>query len=481
MPYAREVEPGVLELRPNEGPQTEFLATPADIAIYGGAAGGGKSGGLLLAASAFVHVPGYDAIIFRRESTQLRGGGSLWEDSQEIYRLMGGTPVQTPELVWTFKLGKKRAAKIEFRHLQHEKDRFDHQGKQYAFIGFDELTHFTATQFWYLVSRMRSTCGVRPMLRATCNPDPTSFVRKLIAWWIDEEGYPIPARSGAIRWFARLGDDELEWADTKEELEAKLPGCEPLSLTFILSRITDNKPLLDADPGYIARLKNLNAVDRARLLGDKDKGGNWDKREAAGELFKRHWFGLVETPPLSIIARVRAWDLAGTKPHPGNTDPDWTRGSKLAKSKDGRWFLEHIEGLRDSPGSVEDAVERTALLDGKGTTIAFWEDPGQAGKSQAAHLVKKFANLGYKVRIVRTSKSKTEWAKVWSPMVEHGLFSIVRGPWNDSFINEAESFPVKPGEGHDDQIDAVSLAVQVLTGKGASTITSEPITVGYSL
>jgi len=31
------------EIRPQEGPQTQFLACKADISIYGGSAGGGAS------------------------------------------------------------------------------------------------------------------------------------------------------------------------------------------------------------------------------------------------------------------------------------------------------------------------------------------------------------------------------------------------------------------------------------------------------
>lgn len=478
MPYAREVEPGVLEIRPNPGPQTQFLSTPADIAIFGGEAGGGKSGGLLLAAAAHVHVPGYSAVIFRRESTQLTGGGSLWDESQEIYRLMGGTPIQTPNLQWRFSIPNATQAKIEFRHLQYDKDRFDHQGKQYAFVGFDELTHFTATQFWYLVSRMRSTCGVESMLRATCNPDPDSFVRKLIAWWIGDDGKPIQERSGVIRWFCRLSDDELHWGDSKWDVETDCPGKRAMSLTFIRSRITDNQPLLDADPGYLNRLDVMGHVDRARL-----KDGDWDARESAGEVFKREWFRVVDIIPASAAGTVRAWDLAGTKPHAGNTDPDWTAGAKVTRLKDGRWVLENIARIRESPGSVEDFIETIASQDGKNVTIALWEDPGQAGKSQVAHLVKKFANLGYKVRVLRTSKKKAAWARVWSPMVEHGHFLALRGAWNDPFFNEAESFSGdETHKTHDDQIDAVSLTVQMLTNKaGSSSGTSYDYSPGYSL
>src|SRR5690606_25652328 len=86
-------------------------------------------------------------------------------------------------LSWHFPSG----ALIKFSHLEHEQDIYNHQGGQYCLIIFDELTHFTRKQFIYLLSRNRSTCGVRPYVRATCNPDPESFVAELIEWWIDGE------------------------------------------------------------------------------------------------------------------------------------------------------------------------------------------------------------------------------------------------------------------------------------------------------
>ena len=183
------------DIRPNDGPQREFCRTTADIAIYGGAAGSGKSFALLYAAAKYTHVPGYTGVVFRRTAPELVGGGSLWELATQLYPVIGARYRESPVLECRFPSN----ALIEFRHLQHDKDKHAHQGKQYSFIGFDEVTHFEPSQFWYLVSRMRSTCGVRPFLRATCNPDPDSFVRTLIDWWIDADGYPIPERSSMLR------------------------------------------------------------------------------------------------------------------------------------------------------------------------------------------------------------------------------------------------------------------------------------------
>jgi hypothetical protein len=55
------------------GPQTEFLRTPADISIYGGAAGGGKTVGLVLEPLRYVRrVPGFTAVFFRRTTPQIK-------------------------------------------------------------------------------------------------------------------------------------------------------------------------------------------------------------------------------------------------------------------------------------------------------------------------------------------------------------------------------------------------------------------------
>ncbi len=66
--------------------------------------------------------------------------------------------------------------------MEHEKNCYDWQGTEIAYLGFDELTHFTEKQFYYLLSRNRSVSGVKPYVRATCNPDADSWVAKLIDW-----------------------------------------------------------------------------------------------------------------------------------------------------------------------------------------------------------------------------------------------------------------------------------------------------------
>jgi len=147
-----------LPLKAQPGPQSAFLATSADIAIYGGAAGGGKTYALLLEAARHIDNPEYGGVIFRREAVQITNEGGLFDTSWQIYGELGATPRLSPQHQWLFESG----ASITFAHLHNILDVNDWQGSQIPFIGYDELTHFTEWQFWYMLSRNRSMCGVAP-------------------------------------------------------------------------------------------------------------------------------------------------------------------------------------------------------------------------------------------------------------------------------------------------------------------------------
>ena len=270
------------EIRPQPGPQTTALESRADILIYGGQAGGGKTWFITAEPLRRVHNSGFRAVIFRRTYPQIMGGGGLWEEANELYRPQGAKMRSGSELDATFPSG----ANVRFRQLQYEDTKFEYQGHQYCYIGFDELTHFTETQFFYLVSRNRSTCGILPYIRATCNPDAGSWVAKFIAWWIGPDGLPINERSGVLRYFARNPDDTLDWGDSREEIAERHPHIPKeliLSVTFVPATLDDNKILMEKDPGYKAKLLALPRIERERLLG-----GNWHVKE--GSIVEPEWF-----------------------------------------------------------------------------------------------------------------------------------------------------------------------------------------------
>src|SRR5580658_6295618 len=120
------------EIRPQPGPQEWFLSSCADIAIYGGAAGGGKSFGLLMEPLRHIANQHFGGVIFRRTSPQITNEGALWDEAGKLYPLLGAE-ARVGSLEYRFPAG----ASVSFRHLQHEATKFDWQGAQVPFIGFD--------------------------------------------------------------------------------------------------------------------------------------------------------------------------------------------------------------------------------------------------------------------------------------------------------------------------------------------------------
>lgn len=262
------------EFPPPHPKQAQALRSKAEVLIFGGGAGPGKTAWLLWDAAKHIDNGRYSAVILRRTYPEICNEGGLWDESQRWYPVKGATAHQT-RLEWTFPSG----ATIRFSHLQHEKNVNNWQGAQLPYVGFDEVTHFTKKQFFYLLSRLRSPHGFSPKMRATCNPDADSWVAELVAWWIAPDGFPDPNKSGVIRYFIVL-DDIIIWGDTLEDLVKKYPGSRPKSFTFIGATIQDNPSLLKADPGYVANLQAQNSVDRDRLLH-----GNWHVKKEESMLF----------------------------------------------------------------------------------------------------------------------------------------------------------------------------------------------------
>jgi len=444
-----------IQIKPQHGPQEQFLTSPADIAIYGGAAGSGKSYALLLEALYNVSNPLFRAILFRRTVPQLKLPGGLLDTAEHIYTQLGATANQTA-LEFRFPAG----AVVKLAAMEHPSDRFNYQGAQVPLLMFDELSQFSSDQFWYLLSRNRSVSGVRATVRGTTNPDCDSWLRTFLRWWIDDDtGLPIKSRSGVLRWFVRLGD-ELTWADTPEELIQKFGiDAEPKSATFIAATIHDNQILLQTDKSYLSNLKALPRIDRERLLS-----GNWNIRAEAGSYFRREWFTIVDCAPRDVVGRVRFWDRAASEQKPG-TDPDASVGLLLSKDSSGVYYIENMVKMFATPRAVEKSMQTCASQDGIGTVVAYAQDPASAGRWEA--MATATALDGYNVRFAVASGSKEVRAKPISAQCEAGNVRLVRGLWNEEFLREIESFPVIK---HDDCVDALSGAHEfIATPTGAFT------------
>lgn len=410
---------------------------------------------LLLEPLRYMDVEGYKAVVFRQNYTQIMAAGGLWDESSKMYRLLpNAVATMSPKAHWTF--GGK--AVINFDYLARDDDVYKWQGSQICFIGFDELTHFSEKQFFYMLSRNRSTCGVKPYVRATCNPDADSWVAKFIAWWIDPDtGYPIKERSGVKRYFTRV-DDTVIWGDTAEECAEKsgvdISLCK--SVTFIASSIHDNKALLEADPSYLASLNALSLVERERLLN-----GNWKIKPAAGLYFPRSGIRIVNTIPDKLVTTVRAWDLAATEITTSNKDPDRTCGTLWGRMRNGQYIILDGKRVAKNAANVRDLIVSTAKQDKTiyGTSKIFIpQDPGQAGKDQSRSYSKILT--GYSFMSNPVTGNKITRAEPMAAQWQNGNIYMLEGEWNKPYLDEMDGFPDLL---HDDYVDSSSDGFRIVS------------------
>jgi predicted phage terminase large subunit-like protein len=182
-------------------------------------------------------------------------------------------------------------------------------------------------------------------------------------------------------------------------------------------------------------------------------------RVTAGTLFQREWFDVIDAIPAGQIGAVRYWDRAATKPSEANPDPDWTRGLKLLKYKDGTFVVADLRSCRDTPGEVEKLVRATAGYDGQFTTVWGEQDPGSAGVADAARFKKLLQ--GFSVKVAKPTKNKVVRAKPVSAQCEARNIKVLRGSWNEAFFSELENFP---DGAHDDIVDTLSGAFNEMAG-----------------
>lgn len=408
-----------------------------------------------------IKVPGYVAKIFRRTYAEATGPGSIWEKTFQLYTPARGRSNET-SLTWEFD-APEGFSQIGLGHMKDEKDRFSHMGAEYAMIGLDELTRFLESQFWFITTRNRSTCGVKPYIRATCNPDPDHFVKSLIRWWLDDKGqFPDLSKSGIVRYMLRL-DGAMLWYDESPERFREIvkerrkddPHYKPYSISFIPASLDDNPALLKADPGYKSKLMDASLIERQRLLY-----GDWLIRESAGNFFKRQWFNFrPHTNNLDIVKIARYWDRAATEAKKGN-DPDYTAGCLMARLRNGQYIVLDMVRFRGTPLEVENRIIATAKADAEAwgnVEIGIEQDPGQAGKFEGAYYTRALA--GFVVKLHPAKQSKVKRAEPVSAQCEAGNVIMLQANWNEPLITELEAFPEG---GHDDQVDALSGAFSVV-------------------
>lgn len=478
---------------PQPGKQTQMYNHTADVLFVGGAAGSGKSLFLLLdsAKPEYIKSIGYNCVLFRKSYPELTNPGGLVDESKTLYRKTGGRFVGKPP-TWRW---DKYNSQIAFRHIRHEDTVYEYQGAQFARIGFDELTHFSQESFFYMLSRNRSACGVKPQVRATMNPDADSWVAQFIQWyWDAETGYPIPERSGVTRYFLRLSNN-IYWGDSKEELieehrEYLAPVVEAShglvtfddmikSFSFVAASVYDNPALLKVNPEYLSNLNALEDVEKQRLLF-----GNWKIRHDAGLVFDRNWFNIIEYEelPREPLIKIRFWDLAATAREDAGSGTCSTAGVLMGMIGTNIYIFD-MQVMQVKGGEVINPIRGCAIADGVSTKIRFELEGGASGKIVEESFSKEIEKLDgrYDVRAIKPDKSKLQRALPLATQARLGYVYLIKGEWNGEFLSAVESFDGLRRPRVNDIVDAATGAFEQVTNpQNTIIVDSEAPLVGYS-
>jgi predicted phage terminase large subunit-like protein len=440
------------------GPASEkqrmFLTSTADIIIYGGGAGCGKSHCALLKALGQIKDQYFRAVFIRQTRTQLLQSGGLFDEAKQMYKPFK-PKFHEQKLSATFPSGSV----ISFAGLDRIEDRYNFDGGQYSLVVFDEAQHQQEISILYLMSRLRSKAQMSSQLVMTCNPLYNSFLRSWVEWHLDPEtGIPIPERDGVVRYFTNDAG-KVVFALTKEEMKQKCPHIAEehiLTISFISATIFDNPIGIQKNPKYLAFLLGLKRVEKMRLLE-----GSWYAKEEAAGYFKGEWLDVVSLRPVVVTKRVRAWDISGSIPSESNPNPDWTAGVLMSRDKIGRYYIEDCVRFRDRAHGVLEQIIQTAIHDGQDVDIVIPADPGAAGKAYAQTIIRELAERGFYARMFNASLSKVLRFQPFSAIAEAKHVSIVRGPWNDEYLDELEAFDGSR-KNKDDMVDATSDAFKHL-------------------
>lgn len=226
---------------PQPGPQSLAVAARFVVELmYGGARGGGKSDFLLGDFLQDIDIgEAWRGIIFRRSYPELE---ELITRAKEIYGPLGAI-WKVADKTFVFPSG----ATLKMRHVDTEEDCNKYQGHQYTWIGWDELTNWpNLNSYKKLKACLRSAHGV-PFKRIRCSANPGGVGHHAV------KEYFVDHAPKGMELITNVDEDGYE--TTK---------------MFIPSRVYDNKKLLDNDPGYIARLREIGSPElvRAWLEGD---------------------------------------------------------------------------------------------------------------------------------------------------------------------------------------------------------------------
>ena len=180
------------------------------------------------------------------------------------------------------------------------------------------------------------------------------------------------------------------------------------------------------------------------------------------------WYNPDEVPPVDTSRR--SWDLAATE-----GGGDFTVGAHVAKvvrpDRTQKVYILDVRRFQKSTSGVKDEVLRAARADGMGVKILMEQERAGAGKSTVEGYEEDLR--GWEFEGKRPDNEKVSRYTNYSDLQQRGHVLLPKRAdgstpdWVPAFIAEHKmQMPDGRGPRHDDQLDAVSLAINDMYGLG---------------
>ena len=390
---------------PQAGTQTAFITCPIKDILFGGARGGGKTSALIGRAitRSVQYGKYYRGVLFRRTYDELD------EIKRQTSEVLEGTGAE-------FKVGKNTwyfpwGGWLKLRYLQRDQDATRYQGHQYNDLMIDEMGNFPS-------------------------PDP---IDKLQATLRDENRVPCmfaaSANPGGLGHF---------WIKNRymDNQKPCIPFIDPVTKTqrvYIPSLLVDNQKLIEADPEYIQRLKNVGApwLVRAWLLGD------WNATQES-KIIKLEWFKRYSVlPSENVIMYIQSWDT-GVKASELN-DPSVCTTWAITRE---HLFLVDVYRARLLFPDLKMKVQELARAYNPNAIIIEDKASGQS-------LIQEL-NATTMLPIIPSTPVHDKQTRMLAEtaIIEAGrVFLPIKAHWLQSYESELSLFP---NTNHDDQVDSTS-------------------------
>jgi phage terminase large subunit-like protein len=399
--------------------QAAYLLLPHIEAFYGGEPGGGKSDALLMGALQYADTPGYAAILFRRTYQDLALPGALMDRAKDW---LSGTDARWNEQkkTWTFPSG----ATLSFGYLENEDDKFRYQGAEFQYIGLDEASHFSETQYTYLFSRLRRNADSKVPLRMRSASNPPTTPK---GQWVKKR---FVLHRSPKRPFIPSGLDDNPYID-RTEYQKSLDNLDHITRRSLFDWFAS------VEGGVFAGEWWANGRNRYRQDDE-----TISKEIVARWLFIDTAFKDKDTSDFSACAVVELW-------------PDYRLGLRYMWSKKilSALLPKEIEGLARTWN--HDNKLRQVIIEDKGSGTTSIQTLRMSAPSWLAEMITEFMPTG-------TKEYRARLASVWCERdcIQFPYPSNDNGEWYTDFLDpdQGELF-MFPNAAHDDRTDCLTMSI----------------------